>query len=160
MQRILSFLLFGACVLVSILLVTSAFDDVVLSSEEKATSSSVQSTSGISSLKNEDLRTTAGVPYALFTPRSFAVERKAVLFFGQKDDPFFPQYDAFIRTLVASGSLRMPTYRIDFPTSTGARFTFGVVVPDTFVLVGADHQRISSLIHPTLEELRQLLTSQ
>jgi len=62
-----------------------------------------------------------------------------------------------LQAIYASGSALLSTYRLDYGSSTGARFTYGVIVPDTFVLLGPDGVRKTNVIHPSEAELRALL---
>ena len=159
-----------------------SYSDDVPAASETGTSSSAALTSSFSSSLNLIVRvstalkrektlvalsssvsriqqlTSSGVPYVPYLSRSFLQGKPAVLFFIGVDDPFSARHAAFIQTLVVSSELKVPTYRLDFATATGARIDYGVVVPDTFILLDAKGQRIESLIHPTDEELKKLLT--
>ena len=101
----------------------------------------------------------AAVPYDFYTSADQLSGRSVVLFFVDVDDPFSIAHDAFISTLSVAGLLKVPVYRIDFATASGRRVALGVVVSDTFVLLDAKGQRVSSLIHPRNDELKVLLTS-
>jgi hypothetical protein len=80
-----------------------------------------------------------------------------VLFFAQKLDPFSERSDNVIRTVYASGSAMISTMRVEYGTATGERFRFGVVVPDSLVVLRSDGERLENLIHPSSEDIRALL---
>ena len=114
---------------------------------------------GESSSARAPQMTSAGIPYVPYLSRSSVKGKRAVLFFLGIDDPFSEEHHVLIQSLVASSELKVPTFRIDFATATGARIEYAVVVPDTFVLVDASGARVQSLIHPTTDELKKFLTS-
>ncbi|MFA5799530.1 MAG: hypothetical protein WC840_01055 [Candidatus Peribacteraceae bacterium] len=95
--------------------------------------------------------------YTLFSPRLVGKGESVLLFFAQAADPFSSQSDRTLQTVYASGSALLSTYRLDYGSSTGARFTYGVIVPDTFVLLSPDGARKTNVIHPSETELRTLL---
>ena len=127
----------------------------VLSSSASSVSSSRSSLSGAIKLTPA----AKGAAYSDYTPRSLQSGKRAVLFFAQSGDPFSLSHDTLIRSLAASGMLKVPTYRVDFGSATGARFTFAVIAPDTFVTLDATGQRVLSLIHPDTDQLTTLLTT-
>ncbi len=95
--------------------------------------------------------------YALYQDGVIGRGKSIVLFFAKKSDPFSQRSDEMIRRVYASGAALLSTYRIDSDTSTGARLTYGIIVPDTFVLLGADGARQTNLIHPDETELKSFL---
>ncbi|OGJ60387.1 hypothetical protein A3A67_03745 [Candidatus Peribacteria bacterium RIFCSPLOWO2_01_FULL_51_18] len=95
--------------------------------------------------------------YTLFNPKFIGKGKKSLLFFAQAKDPFSAQSDTLLRKLYSSGSAKISTFRLDFATSTGSRFDYQVITPDTFVLVGTSGEREKSVIHPGEEELKKLL---
>ncbi len=95
--------------------------------------------------------------YTLYNARYVGKGQSSLLFFSQNSDPFSAQSDLNLRKLYASGSAAVSTYRLDFGSETGARFSYGVIVPDTFVLLGSSGERKTSIIHPQEEELKALL---
>jgi len=95
--------------------------------------------------------------YTLYDSRFVGKGHGSLLFFAQNSDPFSAQSDLNLRKLYASGSAVVSTYRLDFGSETGARFNYGVIVPDTFVLLGPSGERKTSMIHPQEEELKALL---
>ncbi len=99
-----------------------------------------------------------GGAYTAYESKELMRGRSAVLFFARFSDPFSDAHDLLIRSLVADGQLAHPVYRIDFATATGAKIEYGVVVPDTFVVIDAAGMRSKPLIHPTDEELRAVLS--
>ena len=96
------------------------------------------------------------VAYAPYTPGVLARGGAALLFFAS-EDPFSAASDAFLRSVYPSSGATIPTYRVAFSTSTGARLTYGVLIPNTFVLIDGGGQRTAAVIHPSEEELRILL---
>gem|GEM_PF-1443460 len=95
--------------------------------------------------------------YTLFAPEFVGKGKNAVLFFARADDPFSVRNDFLLRAIYASGAALISTYRLEFSTSTGARLTYGAIVPDTFILLGPNGERQNSIIHPTEVELRSFL---
>lgn len=98
-----------------------------------------------------------GVEYREYSDKLVGRGKSSVLFFAKEGDPFSIRSDAAIRAIYGTGAAVVTTYRLDYPTSTGARIKYGVVVEDTFVLLDAQGQRVTSLIHPTVEEIRIIL---
>lgn len=98
-----------------------------------------------------------GVVYREYAEKLVGRGKSSVLFFAKEGDPFSVRSDAAIRAVYGTGAAVVTTYRLDYPTSTGARIKYGVVVEDTFVLLDAQGQRVTSLIHPTVEEIRIIL---
>lgn len=83
---------------------------------------------------------------------------KALLFFAKEHDPFSRKNEALVRQFYGSGAAKLSTFRIDFSSATGARLKYGVLVEDTFVLLGQNGERITSILHPTTQELQSLLS--
>jgi hypothetical protein len=83
---------------------------------------------------------------------------KALLFFFKQQDPFSRKNDTLVRQLYGSGAAKVSTFRLEFSSATGARLTYGVLLEDTFVLLGQDGERVASILHPTPQELRSLLS--
>lgn len=98
-----------------------------------------------------------GVTYTDYSDRSIGRGKSSVLFFFRATDPFSVRNDAIIRSVYGTGAAVVSTYRVDYPTSTGARIKYGVLIEDTFVLLDAQGQRVASFIHPTEEEIRIIL---
>lgn len=146
---------FGSCIVVLAVLLFVAVNETrkTLELREPEYTSSVPSSS-VSSAASRPLL------YKDYDPRLVMSGSASVLFFADKNDPFSTKHDALIRTLSLSGSLKLPVYRIEFATSTGARITYGVIVPDTFVVLDAKKARTSSLIHPADAELSAVLLQQ
>lgn len=84
--------------------------------------------------------------------------QSALLFFMQADDPFSLSHEEMILSLAISKKLKTPVFRVDFE-NTSMKLEYGVIVPDTFVLLDAMGERQESIIHPGTAELRALLTS-
>lgn len=95
--------------------------------------------------------------YALYNAQLALKGRDSLLFFAQANDPFSAQSDLLLRNLYASGTVKISTFRLDFGTETGAKFAYGVIVPDTFVLLGPIGEWKKSLIHPQEGELKAFL---
>ena len=95
--------------------------------------------------------------YTLYHARLIGKGESALLFFAQAADLFSSRSDQRLQAIYASGSALLSTYRLDYGSSTGARFTYGVIVPDTFVLLGPDGVRKTNVIHPSETELQALL---
>lgn len=98
-----------------------------------------------------------GVVYREYSDKLIGRGKSSVLFFFKADDPFSIRSDAAIRNVYGTGGAVVTTYRLDFPSSTGARLKYGVLVEDTFVLLDAQGERVASFIHPTDEEIRIIL---
>lgn len=98
-----------------------------------------------------------GVTYTEYSDRIIGRGKSSVLFFFRPTDPFSVRNDAVIRAVYGTGAAVVSTYRVDYPTSTGARLKYGVLIEDTFVLLDAQGQRVASFIHPTDEEIRIIL---
>lgn len=98
-----------------------------------------------------------GVTYTEYSDRVIGRGKSSVLFFFRPTDPFSVRNDAIIRAVYGTGAAVVSTYRVDYPTSTGARLKYGVLIEDTFVLLDAQGQRVASFIHPTDEEIRIIL---
>ncbi len=98
-----------------------------------------------------------GVTYTDYSDRSIGRGKSSVLFFFRATDPFSVRNDAIIRSVYGTGAAVVSTYRVDYPTSTGARLKYGVLIEDTFVLLDAQGQRVASFIHPTDDEIRIIL---
>ncbi len=96
--------------------------------------------------------------YQPYRPGISFTGQSTLLFFSQSNDPFSLEHEDVLHSFAASGKLRIRTYRIDF-NNTSMKLQYGVVVPDTFILLDATGQRIQSIIHPSEAELRLLLTS-
>ncbi len=95
--------------------------------------------------------------YTLYNARLIGKGESALIFFAQAADLFSSRSDRTLQAIYASGSALLSTYRLDYGSSTGARFTYGVIVPDTFVLLGPDGARKTNVIHPSETELQALL---
>ncbi len=68
-------------------------------------------------------------------------------------------HHVLISEAVLNDQIRIPTYRVDFSTASSLKIRYGVIVPDTFVLLGAHGEKLQSILHPSDTELRQLLVS-
>lgn len=86
------------------------------------------------------------------------IAKSSILFFAKAGDPFTKDYDALLKKLALSGTLVTSVYRLEFGSSTGARFHYGTVTGNTFLVLGPGRERIRSLVHPTLRELLFLVT--
>ncbi len=80
------------------------------------------------------------------------------LFFHQVADPFSQRSDRSLRQWYASGSVNISTLRLDAGVASGMTLKYSVLLPDTFVFLNASGSKISSILHPTPEELRALLS--
>lgn len=80
------------------------------------------------------------------------------LFFYQVADPFSQRSDRYLRQWYASGAVSVSTLRLDAGAASGMTLQYSVLLPDTFVLLNASGSKISSILHPTPEELRALLS--
>lgn len=83
---------------------------------------------------------------------------QAVLFFAKSDDPFSQKTDEVLRELYGSGGMLLSTYRVDTMADTGALLTYIVFFEDTVVLLGKNGERVGSLLHPTRDALKLMLT--
>jgi hypothetical protein len=97
----------------------------------------------------------AYVSYREHRPRK---NEQAVLFFAKDGDPFSQKTDEIIRELYGSGGMLLSTYRVDTTTETGALLTYIVFFEDTVVLLGKNGERVGSLLHPTRDALKGMLT--
>lgn len=95
--------------------------------------------------------------YLEYSDRGVDTKRGAILFFAKDGDPFSVRSDHALHTLYESGSVSVNTYRVDFPSSTGARLKYGVIVENTFVLLDASGQRVAAFIHPTEDDIAVLV---
>lgn len=98
----------------------------------------------------------SSVQYTSYDDDAVARGESALLFFAS-DDPFSDASEAFLHKAYESGAAKVSAYRLEFGSSTGARLTHGVLVPNTFVLLDASGQRVTAVIHPSQEELSILL---
>lgn len=98
-----------------------------------------------------------GPAYTDYSPRSLDSRNGAILFFAKTDDPFSVSHDQLLQSLYSSGSVAVPTYRIDFGSATGARLRYGVVIEDTFILLDASGERIGAYTHPSPEDIAILV---
>ncbi len=85
-------------------------------------------------------------------------EHGSILFFAQTDDPFSLAHEEIILAYAVKKELRLPVFRVDF-LNKQMKLAYGVIVPDTFIIVDAMGQRLRSIIHPSTTELRTLLIS-
>ncbi len=155
-ERAVVFGLGIACLVVVALTAFSVSDSVDLSPAASQQSSSVHDEPD----RQQTAATgTSTILYASYEPRVLRLRKPIVLFFAKASDLFSLQHDMQIQSLAAAHTLRLSVYLVDFDTGTGARLAFGVVVPDTFVLLDAQGQRTSLLIHPTPHELHALLST-
>jgi len=95
--------------------------------------------------------------YTEYSPRSLNFSHGAILFFATTDDPFSVSHDQLLQRLYASGSVSVPTYRVDFGSATGARLRYGVVIEDTFILLDASGERVGAYTHPSPEDIAILV---
>lgn len=95
------------------------------------------------------------VQYRDHRPRK---NEQAVLFFAKSDDPFSQKTEEVIRELYGSGGMLLSTYRVDTMVDTGALLTYIVFFEDTVVLLGKNGERVGSLLHPTKDALKGMLT--
>lgn len=98
-----------------------------------------------------------GVVFAQYSDKLIGRGKNSVLFFAHPSDPFSVKNDAIIRSVYGTGAAIVSTYRLDFPTATGARLKYGVLTADTFVLLDASGVRIATFIHPSADEIRIIL---
>lgn len=98
-----------------------------------------------------------GVIYTDYSDRLIGRGQSSVLFFFKPSDPFSVRSEAVIQSVYGTGAAVVTTYRLHYPTATGARLKYGVLVEDTFVLLDAQGQRVSNFIHPTPDEIRIIL---
>lgn len=84
---------------------------------------------------------------------------KTMLFFASDDDPFSVAHETVLRDLDVTRALQIRTYRVDTDLYPGLKIRYGVVVPDTFVLLDASAERVQSWIHPNERDLRSLLSA-
>lgn len=85
--------------------------------------------------------------------------RNMLLFFVQTGDPFTEEHDGILSDAAKTRQLQVLTYRIDFGENSTLRFRYGVIVPDTFVLIDAKGNKLQSILHPSESELRALLST-
>ncbi len=98
-----------------------------------------------------------GVIYTEYSDRLVGHGKSSVLFFFKASDPFSVRNDAIIKNVYATGAAVVTTYRVDFPTATGARLKYGVLVEDTLVLLDAAGEPVASFIHPSRDEIHIIL---
>jgi hypothetical protein len=98
-----------------------------------------------------------GVTYSDYAERTIGRGKSVVLFFFKPSDPFSEKNDGIIKAVYGTGAAVVSTYRLNYPTATGARLKYGVIVEDTFVLLDASGQRVANFIHPTEDEIRIIL---
>lgn len=96
--------------------------------------------------------------YQPYEPDITFGEQGSILFFAQADDPFSLAHEEIILSYAVKKELRLPFFRVDF-LSKQMTLAYGVIVPDTFIVLDAAGQRLRSIIHPSTVELRTLLTS-
>ncbi len=96
--------------------------------------------------------------YQPYTSSVLLKGKSTLLFFAQTDDPFSLSHEEMILSLAIAKKLTTPVFRVDF-ANTSMKLEYGVIVPDTFVLLDAMGERLESIIHPSSVELRTLLTS-
>lgn len=97
--------------------------------------------------------------YILFDEGLIGRGEPIALFFADPSDAFSQRTDSAIRTLYASGSAIVSTMRVAFATATGARFTYGVLVPDSLVFLRGDGERIENLVHPEPGDVQRILAT-
>jgi len=95
--------------------------------------------------------------YREYTEGVIAKNDRNVLFFSASGCAFCEQNDALLRQWAASGSLKLPVYKVDFETAAGLKITYTVILRDTFVLVGRNGGKLKSVIHPSEDELKNLV---
>lgn len=82
-----------------------------------------------------------------------------MLFFAADNDPFSLAHETVLRDLDVTRQLQIVTYRVDVDAYPGLKLRYGVIVPDTFVLLDASAERVQSWIHPNENDLRALLSA-
>lgn len=98
------------------------------------------------------------IEYTSFSPARIA-GKPSVLFFAKDTDPFSRLNDQRLKVLYGSGSATISTYRVPFNESAELQLKYGVFVEDTFVLVGTGAERLGLIIHPSAEELKEIIIS-
>ncbi len=96
--------------------------------------------------------------YRPYQPDIALGEQGSILFFAQADDPFSLEHEEIILSYAVKKELRLPVFRVDF-LNKQMKLSYGVIVPDTFIVLDATGQRLRSIIHPSTAELRTLLVS-
>lgn len=81
-----------------------------------------------------------------------------ILFFHQNADPFSQRSDRYLRQWYGSGAASISTLRLDAGAASGMTLAYSVLLPDTFVLLNASGSKAASILHPTMEELRSLIS--
>ncbi len=183
MQRLILLLLCALGVLATVYLFIVLFSvpSPDNGSREQEVSSIDSSAEGIQSSLNLIVRvsprlgvekkelSSASAPSAAPTPKNDTLYREyepdislgaqgSILFFAQADDPFSLAHEEIILAYAVKKELRLPVFRVDF-LNKQMKLTYGVIVPDTFIVLDAVGQRVQSIIHPSTAELRALLTS-
>ena len=126
-----------------------------VATEPTASSSSAQA----SSLASSGSGSAPHVRYETYIDGVLSRDKRSVLFFQQPADPFSQRSDHILRQAYASGSAKISTYRLDSGTASGMKLAYGVLLPDTFVVVSATGAKITSILHPNVGELRSLITN-
>lgn len=102
-------------------------------------------------------RNKGGVVYTNYSDRLVGRGKNSVLFFFKPADPFSLQSERVIQSVYGTGAAVVTTYRVDYPTATGARLKYGVLIEDSFVLLDTAGERVATFIHPSPEEIRIIL---
>lgn len=113
---------------------------------------------GVESGTSAVLKQAANVFYRDFADGDLATGRPVALFFHQNADPFSQRSDRLLRQWYGSGAVDVSTLRVDVGTASGMTLAFSVLLPDTFVLLNASGSKVASVLHPTAQELRSLLS--
>ncbi|MSR67276.1 hypothetical protein EXS65_00395 [Candidatus Peribacteria bacterium] len=82
-----------------------------------------------------------------------------VLFFADDEDPFSVIHETMLRDAALESRLHLLVYKVDFESAGKLKLQYGVVLPDTFVLLNKNAERIQSILHPSDAEFHALLTS-
>lgn len=96
--------------------------------------------------------------YVSFRDKQPKANQPALLFFMKEGDPFSAMTDEAIREAYGAGGAILSTYKLDVARDTGALLTYIVFFEDTVVLLGQDGARKGSLLHPSKDAIKMLVT--
>lgn len=81
----------------------------------------------------------------------------AVLFFYAAWCPFCQEKDNSLRQWYTEAEFPMKVYRVDFDTEMELRQKYGIVQQDSFVLINASGEAVTTEVSPSLTQLKRLL---
>ncbi len=111
----------------------------------------------LSSASGSDTEISRNSLYRPYTSEEDLRGERTILFFADDDDPFSSDHDEMLRDAAAENRLSVIVYRVDFKTAGNVKLQYGVIIPDTFILLDVSGNRVKSIIHPSDTELQTLL---